>query len=67
MSGLGQIYLAWGRICLINRNFVQQKSRSRAKTMRLSPDELTISKLDNMEVGEITGTTRNNLNSRIQI
>jgi hypothetical protein len=61
MSGSG------GWICLINRNFVQRKSRSRAKTMRLDPDELTISKLDNIEFREITGITRSNLNSRIQI
>jgi hypothetical protein len=60
MSGLGQI-------CPVNRNFVQRKNRSGAKTMRLRPDELIISKLDNMELREITGTTRSNLNSRIQI
>jgi hypothetical protein len=35
--------------------------------MRLDPDELTISKLDNMELRELTGTTRSKLNSRIQI
>jgi hypothetical protein len=35
--------------------------------MRLDPDKLTISKLDNMELKEITGITRSNLNSRIQI
>jgi hypothetical protein len=35
--------------------------------MRLGPDKLTISKLDNMKLREITGTTRSNLNSRIQI
>jgi hypothetical protein len=35
--------------------------------MRLGPDELTISKLDNMELREITGTTRSNLNSMIKI
>jgi hypothetical protein len=35
--------------------------------MRLGPDELTISKLDNMEFREITGTTRSNINFRIQI
>jgi hypothetical protein len=33
--------------------------------MRLSPDMLTISKLDNMELGEIMGITRSNINSRI--
>jgi hypothetical protein len=35
--------------------------------MRLGPDNLTISKLDNMELREITGTTRSKLNFRIQI
>jgi hypothetical protein len=60
MSGLG-------RICPVNRNFVQWKSRSGAKMMCLRSDELTISKLDNMELREITGTNRSNLNYRIQI
>jgi hypothetical protein len=35
--------------------------------MRLGRDKLTISKLDNMELREITGTTRININSSIQI
>jgi hypothetical protein len=35
--------------------------------MRLGPDKLTISKIDNMELREMAGTTRSNLNSRIQI
>jgi hypothetical protein len=35
--------------------------------MRLGLDKFTISKLDNMELGEITRATRSNLNSRIQI
>jgi hypothetical protein len=52
---------------LLTRNFAQQKNRSGAKTMCLSPDKLAISKLDNIELREITGTTRSNLNSRIQI
>jgi hypothetical protein len=60
MSGLG-------RICLVTRNFAQRKSRSGAKTMRLGPEKLTISKLDNMELREITGTTRSNINFMIQI
>jgi hypothetical protein len=60
MSGVG-----W--ICPTTRNFAQQKSRPGAKIMRLSPDKLTIRKLDNIELREITETTRSNLNSRIQI
>jgi hypothetical protein len=35
--------------------------------MCLGPDKLTVSKLDDMELREITGTTRTNLNSSIQI
>jgi hypothetical protein len=34
--------------------------------MRLSPDKLTISKLDNMKLREIMGTNRSKLNSSIQ-
>jgi hypothetical protein len=34
--------------------------------MRLGPDKVTISKLDNIELREITGTTRSNLNSSNQ-
>jgi hypothetical protein len=56
-----------GRIYPVNRNFVQQKSRSGVKTTTLGPDELTISKLDNMELREITGIIRSNLNFRIQL
>jgi hypothetical protein len=33
--------------------------------MHLGPDKLTISKLDNMNLREITGITRSNLNSSI--
>jgi hypothetical protein len=54
MSGLG-----W--ICPVTRNFEQQKSRLTTKTMCLGLDKLTISELDNMELREITGTTRSNL------
>jgi hypothetical protein len=67
MSGLRSEMSGLDRICPVNRNFVQQKSRSGAKTMSLGPEELTISKLGNMELREITGTTRSNLNSRIQL
>jgi hypothetical protein len=35
--------------------------------MRLGPNKLTISKLDNIELREITGTIRSRINSRIQI
>jgi hypothetical protein len=66
MSGFGAGYVWFlGQICPVTKNFVQQKSRSGAKTMRLGPNKLTISKLNNMELREITGTTRSNLDSRI--
>jgi hypothetical protein len=67
MSGLRSDMSRLGRICPVTRNFEQRKSRSGAKTMRLGLDKLTISKLDNIELREITGTTRNNINSRNQI
>jgi hypothetical protein len=35
--------------------------------MCLGPDKFTISKLENVELREISGTTRSNLNSMIQI
>jgi hypothetical protein len=56
-----------GQICPVTKNFMQQKSRSEVKTMHLGPDKLTISKVDNMEVREITEITRSNLNSSIPI
>jgi hypothetical protein len=59
MSGLG-------RICPVTRNFEQRISESGAKTMRLGPDKLTISKLDNIELRELTGTSRSSLNSKNQ-
>jgi hypothetical protein len=34
--------------------------------MHLGPDKLTISKLDNIELREITGITTSNINSRNQ-
>jgi hypothetical protein len=65
MFGLARICQVWGRICPVTRNFMSQKSRSGGKTMRLDPDKLTVNKLDNMELREITGTNRSNLNSSI--
>jgi hypothetical protein len=67
MSSLRSDMSGLGRICPVTRNFVQRKSRSGAKTMRLGPNKLTVSKLDNMKLKEIMGTTRSNLNSSIQI
>jgi hypothetical protein len=67
MSGLRSDMSRLGQICPVTRNFAQRKSRSRARMIHLGPDKLTISKLGNMELREITGTIRRNLNSRIQI
>jgi hypothetical protein len=67
MSGLGEYVRFGSRICPITRNFMQWKSRSEDKTIRLDPDKLTISKLDNIELRKKAETSRSNLNSRIQI
>jgi hypothetical protein len=67
MSGLRSDMSGLGRICPVTRNFEQRKSRSGDKTMCLGPDKLTISKLDNIELREIMGVNRSNLNSRNQI
>jgi hypothetical protein len=68
MSGLSRICPVWGGgwICLVTRNFEQRKSRLGAKTMGLGPSKLTIGKLDNIELREITRITRSKLNSRNQ-
>jgi hypothetical protein len=66
MFRLGRICLVSGQIYLVTRNFEQQKSRSGGKTMCIGPDKLTINKLDNIELRELTGTTRSNLNSSNQ-
>jgi hypothetical protein len=66
MSGLRSDMFRLCRICPVTGDLVQQKSRSEDKTMHLGPDKLTISKLNNMDLREITGTNRSNLNSRIQ-
>jgi hypothetical protein len=66
MSGLRSDMFRLGRICPVTGDLVQRKSRSEDKTMHLGPDKLTISKLNNMDLREITGTNRSNINSRIQ-
>jgi hypothetical protein len=66
MSNHGSDMPGLGQICPITRNFEQRKCRSRAKTICLGPDKLTISKLDNIELRELTRTTRSNLNSSNQ-
>jgi hypothetical protein len=67
MFGLRSDMSSIGRICPVTRNFVQRKSKPGAKMMRLGLDNLTISKLDNMELRKIMVPARSNLNSSIQI
>jgi hypothetical protein len=67
MLGLRSDMSGIGRICPVTRNFVQRKSKPGAKMMRLGLDNLTISKLDNIELRKRMGTARSNLNSSIQI
>jgi hypothetical protein len=60
MSGL------WARYVRSPETLGSKKSRSATKMICLGPDKLTISRLDNIELREITETTRSNLNSRNQ-
>jgi hypothetical protein len=64
MSGLGQICPVWSRICPIKLDHELRKSRSGAKMMSLAPDKFTACKLNTIELREIKGTTRSNLNTR---
>jgi hypothetical protein len=66
MSGLRSDMFGICRICPVISNFAQQKSRSGAKMMCLDTDKLTNSKLDNIELREISGATKSNINSRNQ-
>jgi hypothetical protein len=65
-SGQARYVQFGGWICPVTRNFKQRKSKLRAKTMCLGPDKLTVSKLDNRELREITRIARSKLNSRNQ-
>jgi hypothetical protein len=60
MPGLGVGYV-WSPETLSIKKVDQEP-----KTMHLGPDKLTISKLDNIELREIMGINRSNLNSRNQ-
>jgi hypothetical protein len=66
MSDLRMDMSGLGRICPVIINFEERKSRPGDKMMQLCPDKLTIRKLDNIELRELTVTTRSNLNSRNQ-
>jgi hypothetical protein len=58
MSGLG------GQICPVKQEHMMQKSRLGAKTMNLGLDKLTACKLTTLELREIKGITRSDLNTR---
>jgi hypothetical protein len=55
MSGLYRICLVWGRICPVQQDNTQQKSRSEDKTMNLGPNKLTTSKARHYRVSRIKG------------
>jgi hypothetical protein len=67
MSDLRSDMFRLGRIYPVTINFAERKSRLGSETMCTSPDKLTISKLDNMDLKVITGITRSNLHSWIKI
>jgi hypothetical protein len=53
-----------GWVCLVKLDLTLQKSRPRAKIMHLGPDKNTAHKLNTIELREIKGTTRSNINTR---
>jgi hypothetical protein len=61
MSDRHPIYSVQDRICLVNQDYEQRKSRSGIKMMNLDPDKLTTSKKDTIEHIEINRATRCNL------
>jgi hypothetical protein len=66
MSGLRSDMSGLGRIRPVKQEHTLQKSRSEAVTMNLDPDKLTSCKLNTIELKEIKGITRSNINSRNQ-
>jgi hypothetical protein len=64
MFRLCRICLAWGRICSVKQEHALWKSISGAKKMNLGLDKLTTYKLTTLELREIKGTTRSNINTR---
>jgi hypothetical protein len=63
---VGYVWLG-GQICPVKQEYALWKSRSGAKTMNLGLNKLTTCKLNTIELREIKGTTRSNLNSRNQM
>jgi hypothetical protein len=61
MSNRHWICSVQDRICLVNQDYKQQKSRSGTKTINLGPNKLMTSKKDTIEHIEIDRATRCNL------
>jgi hypothetical protein len=61
MFGRHLICLVQDRICLVNQDYEQLKSRMGTKTINLGLDKLTTSKQDIIEHIEIDRATRGNL------
>jgi hypothetical protein len=61
MSNRHWICSVQDRICLVNQDYKQQKSRSGTKTINLGPNKLMTSKQDTIEHIEIDRATRCNL------
>jgi hypothetical protein len=61
MSDRHRICQIWDRICPVNQDYEQQKSRSDTKMINLGHDKLTTSKQDTKEHIEISRVTRCNL------
>jgi hypothetical protein len=61
MSNRHGICLVQDRICLVNQDYKQRKSRSGTKTINLGPNKLMTSKQDTIEHIEIDRATRCNL------
>jgi hypothetical protein len=61
MFGRHWICSVQDRICPVNQDYEQRKSRSSIKMINLGPDKLTTSKEDTIEHIEISRVTRCNL------
>jgi hypothetical protein len=64
MSSKLRICPVQDRICLVNQDYEQLKSRSEAKMMNLGPDKLTTNMQDPIEHIELNRATRSNLFTR---
>jgi hypothetical protein len=63
MLGIGSDMSGLGHICPVKLDLALRKSRSGAKMMNLGPDKLMTHKVNAIELREIKGTTKSNLNT----